>query len=382
MSQVAVSQVTVSQVTVNQDAVNQDAVNQDAVNQVTANEDARRSADLRGYTRPMFPVSSSSSRLTRLALLAALLPGLSARTACAWGRDGHRIINKLAAEYLPASVPYFLRNGNGIDVIEWMGPEPDRWKHRDAEPELTVTQSPDHFLDYEWAIYGATPCAAGTPDCIAGYDFPRARYDFIRNLTAALPHHPEIKSFETVGFQPWQVEEVWQRLKSDLRLYRQLSATSQDTAPIQLAILYDAGWLGHYVGDGSQPLHDTIQYNGWTGPNPHHYTTGHSIHAQFESVYVSANIKASDVDPLVAAAPPTVINDEWTQYWRYLLHSHSLVTKVYQLDQQGGFLNAGKPQAKSFTEERLAAGAIELRDLIVSAWVHSADPVQEYPGPQ
>ena len=54
--------------------------------------------------------------------------------------------------------------------------------------------------------------------------------------------------------------------------------------------------------------------------------------------------------------------------------------KVYQLDKAGGFTDAGTPEAKAFTEERLAAGAIELRDLIYSAWVHSADPVEEYHG--
>jgi hypothetical protein len=322
------------------------------------------------------------SPLTRIALAATLLPILTTPAAHAWGRDGHMLINKLAAENLPTDVPYFLRNGNGVDVMEWMGPEPDRWKQRDAEPELDATQSPDHFLDYEWAIYGATPCATGTPDCIAGYNFPRKRYDFIRNLSAALPQHPEIKHFETVGFQPWQVEEVWQRLKSDMRQYRNLTAAHEDTAPVQLAILYDAGWLGHYVGDGSQPLHNTIQFNGWTGPNPHGYTTEHHIHSQFESVYVSANIKPADVAPLVAAAQPTVIDDEWTQYWNYLHHSNSLVEKTYQLEKAGGFTNAGTPEAKAFTAERLAAGAIELRDLIHSAWVHSADPVQEYHGPQ
>jgi hypothetical protein len=320
--------------------------------------------------------------LTRIALAATLLPLLTTPNAHAWGRDGHMLINKLAAQYLPADVPYFLRNGNGLDVMEWMGPEPDRWKQRDAEPELTATQSPDHFLDYEWAIYGATPCATGTPDCIDGYNFPRKRYDFIRNLVAAEATHPQLKHFETVGFQPWQVEEVWQRLKSDMRLYRKLTAANQDTAPVQLAILYDAGWLGHYVGDGSQPLHNTIQYNGWTGPNPHHYTTEHHIHAQFESIYVSANIKPSDVAPLVADSQPKIIDDEWTQYWEYLHHSNSLVEKVYQLDKDHGFTDAGTPEAKSFTEERLAAGAIELRNLIDSAWVHSADPVEEYHGPQ
>jgi hypothetical protein len=167
-----------------------------------------------------------------------------------------------------------------------------------------------------------------------------------------------------------------------MREYRHLTAAHHDTAGVQLAILYDAGWLGHYVGDGSQPLHNTIQYNGWTGPNPHHSTTEHHTHAQFESIYVSANIKPSDVAPLVAASQPKIIDDEWTQYWQYLQHSNTLVEKVYQLDQQGGFTGDGTPEAKSFTEERLAAGAIELRNLIASAWVHSADPVQEYHGPQ
>jgi hypothetical protein len=326
--------------------------------------------------------------LTRIALAATLLPLLTTPSAHAWGRDGHMLINKLAAQYLPADVPDFLRNANGVDVMEWMGPEPDRWKQRDAEPELVATQSPDHFLDYEWAIYGATPCTSAaangnaTPGCIDGYNFPRKRYDFIRNLTAALPQHPELKTFETVGFQPWQVEEVWQRLKSDFREYRKLTAAHDDTAPVQVAILFDAGWLGHYVADGSQPLHNTIQYNGWTGPNPNGYTTEHKIHSQFESIYVSANIKPSDVAPLVAASQPTVIDDEWTQYWHYLHHSNSLVEKTYQLEKSGGFTAAGTPEAKAFTEERLAAGAIELRDLINSAWTHSADPVQEYHGPQ
>jgi S1/P1 Nuclease len=302
--------------------------------------------------------------------------------AWAWGRDGHMMINLLAQQNLPADVPAFLRNGNAQDVIEWMGPEPDRWRQRDAEPELVAEQAPDHFLDYEWAIYGATKCTEGTPACVGGYSFPKRRYDFIRALAAAQAQHPDLKLNENVGFQPWQVEEVWQKLKSDLREYRKEVAANQDTSGVETAVLYEAGWLGHYVGDGSQPLHVSIQYNGWTGPNPNGYTTEHKIHSLFESVYVSANVKTADVAPLVQAAQPVKIDDEWTQYWQYLMHSNGLVEKTYQLEKAGGFNGAGTPEAKAFTDERLAAGAIELRDLIYSAWVHSADPVEEYHGPQ
>jgi hypothetical protein len=324
----------------------------------------------------------------RIAVSSVLTSLLLSQPAWGWGNDGHMMINRLAAQFLPSDVPAFMRDKNALDTMQYLGPEPDRWRNR-AEDELSKTQAADHFIDMEWAAYGEVSCTAPTAGCVDGKMYPRKRYDFIRGLTAGQAAfnaaNPTLKiqlTPEQVGMQPWQTEEVWQRLKVDFREYRKLVAAKQDTKPVETAILYEAAWLGHYVGDGSQPLHNTIQYNGWTGPNPHHYTTEHHIHAQFESIYVSANIKPADVAPLVADSQPKIIDDEWTQYWEYLHHSNTLVEKVYQLDKDHGFEGAGTPEAKSFTEERLAAGAIELRNLIDSAWVHSADPVQEYHGPQ
>jgi len=306
------------------------------------------------------------SRLLRLASASALIALLATQPAWGWGSDGHRMINRLAAEYLPPDVPAFLRNGNALDTLEYLGPEPDRWRNK-AEQELSDTQAADHFIDLEYS------------DLIS--PLPRKRYDFIRDLAAIQLMHPTLPlTPEKVGLQPWQVEEVWQRLKVDLREYRKLVAANQDTHPVQTAILFDAGWLGHYVGDGSMPLHTSMQYNGWNGPNPNHYTTEHHIHSQFETAFVSANIKPSDVAPLVAASKPQIYADEWVSYLDYLHHTHTFVEKVYQLDKDNGFIGAGTPEAKAFTEERLAAGAIELRNLIDSAWVHSADPVEEYQG--
>lgn len=307
----------------------------------------------------------------RAAVASSLIAVLSSQPIWAWGQDGHMMINRLAAQYLPSDVPAFLRNGNALDTMEYLGPEPDRWRGKE-EGELSSTQAADHFIDMEWAELTGTP-------------LPKKRYDYIRALAAAQASHPDIKlTPESAGMLPWQVEEVWQRLKIDLREYRKLVAANADTAPVQTAILFDAGWLGHYVGDGSQPLHTTIQYNGWqkSTPNPNGYTTDHKIHSLFESVYVSANIKRADVAPLVAASTPQKIDDEWGQYLEYLHHTNSLVEKTYQLEKAGGFKDAGTPEAKAFTEERLAAGAIELRDLIYSAWIHSADPVEEYHGPK
>jgi hypothetical protein len=138
-----------------------------------------------------------------------------------------------------------------------------------------------------------------------------------------------------------------------------------------------AGWLGHYVADGSQPLHASIQYNGWTGTNPNGYTTLHKIHSQFETAYVKANVKAKEVAPLVAK-DPVVLTDVFGDYMKYLRHSNSLMEKTYQLEKGGGFEGAGTPEGKAFVNERLAAGATELRDMIYTAWVRSADPVPPY----
>jgi hypothetical protein len=320
--------------------------------------------------------------LARVAVVFALVSVLATQTAWGWGAVGHSLINRLAIQYLPSDLPGFVRDANALNVVEYLGPEPDRWRNR-AEDELSQTQAADHFIDMEYAEFGEVPCSAGADGCVDGKMLPRKRYAFIRALAAAQPAHPNISlTPEKVGLQPWQVEEVWQRLKVDFRDYRALLAAHQDTAGVQDAILYDCGWLGHYVGDGSQPLHTTIQYNGWTGPNPNGYTTEHHIHSLFETVYVSDNIKRSDVALLVAASQPKAIADEWTQYLDYLDHTHTLVEKVYQIDKTHGFDAEGTPEAKTFTDERLAAGAIQLRNMIYSAWVHSADPVEEFRGPQ
>jgi len=265
-------------------------------------------------------------------------------------------------------VPAFLRNGNALDTIEYLAPEPDRWRNK-AVPELADEQAPEHFFDLEYAA-------------LLG-PLSKKRYEYMSALEKAQTAHPELKlTTENAGLLPYVTEEVWQRLRNSMHEYRRLLAAGEDTKPVETAILFYAGWLGHYVADGSQPLHVTTNYNGWNGPNPNGYTTEHKIHSLFESVYVTANIKPADISPLIAVAPPKVLDDEWTDFLSYLHHTGTTVEKVYQLEKAGGFVDAGSPEAKAFAEDRLAAGAIELRDMIYTAWVRSGDPVEEYHGPK
>ena len=294
----------------------------------------------------------------------ALVPMMLVQQSVAWGNDGHKMINRLAAANLPSDVPEFLRSMAAQDAMEYYGPEPDRWRGQ-LEPELSAVNAADHFMDMEWA------------DLIGG-PLPRKRYDFIRALAVAQKDHPDIPlTPEKVGLQPYVTTEYYERAKSAMRDYRALAKDHKDTKPVEAEIVFLCGIMGHFVGDGSQPLHATIQYNGWTGDNPNDYTTEHKIHAQFESIFVGANVKAKDVSPLVAKEPK-VLADVFDDYVKYLRHSQSLVEETYKLEKAGAFNGPGTPEGKAFAEERLAAGATELRDIIYTAWVRSADPVPEY----
>ena len=304
----------------------------------------------------MNPQAKNFYRLYRAAPALALAACfVLAPLAHAWGNDGHKMINRLAANSLPADVPAFLRGESALNEIEYLGPEPDRWRSP-AEPELVSAQAPEHFIDLE-------PADALGP-------LPHKRFDFEAKVYAA-GDRPD-----RIGLQPWQTIEVWDRLKAAMRQYRTLSANHEDTAAVEHAIIFYSGWLGHYVGDGSNPLHTTIQYNGWTGPNQNGYTTAHQIHYQFESPFITANIHSADVAPKMSSLKP-IGGDMFDAYVAYLRQSSTQVDQVYKFEKAGGWVGAGSPESRAFAAERLAAGASMLRDMIYSAWIDSAQPVPD-----
>lgn len=302
-------------------------------------------------------------------LAVVLVPVVLATGGYGWGRDGHRLVNRVATEALPKDVPEFLRSKAAVEAMEYYGPEPDNWKSN-AELELKLAGEPEHFMDMEWADLAVAN--AGTKE------LPRKRYDFIRVLANVAKTRTDI-SFtpEVIGMLPYAADEAYERLKAAMRSYRNLTASHAETKPVECEIVFLAGILGHWVADGSQPLHATINYNGWAGANPHGYSTDKHFHALFESDFVKANVKAKDVAALVSVHALTV-DDVFSQYVAYLRTSNSKVEETYQIEKAGGLAGAGSPEAIAFVDARLAAGATELRDLIYTAWVRSADPLPPY----
>jgi hypothetical protein len=287
--------------------------------------------------------------------------------ALAWGNKGHEEINLVAAQKIPASMPAFLRTPAAQEHIAYLGPEPDRWRGAD-EHALNNAQAPDHFIDLE-RIEGLG-------------DLPPDRYEFYKLLyakRAATRDNPDQFLPENVGLQPYITMEVYERLVIAFRQYRNLQGaaageSAHENAIEQDAIFY-AAWLGHYAADGSQPLHTTINYDGWVEPNPQGFTTQKGLHWRFETDFVNRNISAGDFAGLVGA--PQQLADPFHDYVKYLWTSHYYVPQLYEIDKTGGFNGAGTPEALKFTEQRMAAGAQMLLDLWYTAWLQSAQPEPE-----
>jgi hypothetical protein len=293
-----------------------------------------------------------------LLLLAAVTAGstLSERgDDLLWGDAGHRITARAAAAALPAEMPAFFRDA--APQLAYLNPEPDRWRARDEsrlDAALEGATAPDHFLDLELIPESRRAGALGAKD----------RYAFADSLRAARVDPA------TAGALPFAILEVTQRMRVAFRQWRR-APNDTERRWIEARIINDAGILGHYVADGSNPAHTTIHYNGWVGANPNGYATDTRFHGRFESAFVQSRVTLADVEPAVRA-PVTVLPALRPAIIAYFMATHAEVERLYQLDKASPF-NAQQQGAehKAFAVTRLAAGATMLRDLWWTAWVTS-----------
>jgi hypothetical protein len=274
-----------------------------------------------------------------------------------WGEVGHRLTGEAAALRVPGAMPEFFRDASR--QLAYLNPEPDRWRNRAEralDPALDGGTAPDHFIDMEMVPPAVLAAALRAPD----------RYAYLDTLAAA-----GVKA-QVMGFLPFRTLELAQQLREDFRQWR--AAPDSTKRWIEARIIDDAGILGHYVADGSNPAHTSIQFNGWVGPNPNGYATDKRFHARFESAYVGANIKLADILPHVDTAAH-VFPDLRSAIVAYLRESNGQVERLYQIDKAHPFdATTTASENKAFTVERLAAGARMLCDVWWTAWVTSAQP--------
>lgn len=183
--------------------------------------------------------------MPKLILVASLVVVLVPRPTFAWGFEAHRFVMDRAIALLPDALrPLFEKNRT---MVVERAIDPDTWRTAGFD-----TESPNHFLDIDWAGYGTYPFA-GLP----------------RDYTAAVAKFG-INRIRQNGTLPWRTEEYFGNLRRAFEDYSRRGAYGR------FDILFFAAALGHYVADAHVPFHAVENYDG-------HLTKQHGIHARFES---------------------------------------------------------------------------------------------------
>ncbi|PYK99227.1 MAG: hypothetical protein DME19_09440 [Verrucomicrobia bacterium] len=307
----------------------------------------------------------------------------------AWDYEGHRLVNQLALATLPASFPAFVQRPEARERIAFLGGEPDRWRNTSDLP-LKHFYSPDHFIDLEdLALYRLKPSTLS-----------HFRYEFTAQLALARAANPRIfppiaatndldRTKALIGFLPWTITEYYAKLKST---FSYLNAFEEYGTPEEIAnarenAIFFMGVMGHFVGDGAQPLHTTRNFNGWVDPNPRRYTTNHNFHAWIDGGYFQ---KAGFLSPaglqsrlrpaqmLWPDDPKAHHDDIFPEVMRFIVEQNKQVEPLYQLEKEGKL--SGESEAslsgRAFLADQLIRAGRLLGDLWYTAWQQA--PIDTY----
>jgi len=153
------------------------------------------------------------------------------------------VIEVAAAELTTSPASDFLRKNEA--ALSKIANVPDNtWRD-----ESHGVEGPYHF--FQWDNYSSTPIGSSLESYALGQVLQRLTPDFVKEN----------------GSAPWRSEQVYGMLVQALRAHDAVKT------------LQFAGILGHYVGDMSQPMHATSDYDGQS-------IGKHGIHHNFESALV------------------------------------------------------------------------------------------------
>ena len=143
-------------------------------------------------------------------------------------------------------------------------------------------------------------------------------------------------------------------------------------------IIYLMGVMGHFVGDGAQPLHTTKHHHGWVDDNPNHYSTNYSIHSWIDDGYiqqfgVSADKLRAQLRPaktLRGATPGTSSTSMFQEAVAYLAEQFKQVEPLYKLEKAGKLSSRREvsEEGHDFLTAQMLKAAQMLGDLWWTAW--------------
>ena len=253
----------------------------------------------------------------------------AALLAAGWGTVGHLFINTHAVDDLPASMGMF------ISAKTYFG---SHASDADIRKSTDPNEAPKHFIDIE--------------------DYPDYQ-DLTPRIDSVLAIYGTTKVLD-IGTLPWATVQTYDSLVASLRrgAYARAESIAAD--------------LGHYVGDGHQPLHVTSNYDG--------QLTGNSgIHSRYETTMI--NTYASKLT--VSVVPAAYVANRFAFVLDYLLVSNTLADSIMTADNGAksvsGWNGSGTApstyyqelwnETRSLTLREMQDATQSLADLWYSSWV-------------
>jgi hypothetical protein len=321
--------------------------------------------------------------MKRKSLVFAMVLGVFIFNLAAWDYDGHHSVNELALASLPADFGIQLTPALK-DRIAFLAGEPDRWRNVSDLP-LKHFNGPDHYFDLEdLKLCGLTP-----------ETLPIMRYDFVADLALARTAHPERfpaidpakdadHTRELDGFLPWAITEYYEKLKSDfgtLKALQQYGGTPTEIANAQADCVYVMGVMGHFVGDGSQPLHTTKYFNGWVGENPKGYTTRTTFHAWIDGGYfrktggIKVEALVGKIHPAARIANAGEPEGMFRDVVAYLVEQNKFVEPLYEMEKNGQLTGEDDKgmDGLPFLDGQLVKAGQMLGNIWLTAWLEAPE---------
>ncbi|MCL4547495.1 MAG: hypothetical protein M1495_02905 [Bacteroidetes bacterium] len=251
-----------------------------------------------------------------------------------WGEKGHKTITLFAMKLIPQQM--YLSEDMKQAIIEH-SVDPDKRKRDDR------SEGPKHFIDI---------------------DYYKEYMDgkIITSLDTLKKLYGE-KAVVKEGILPWATENSFFKLIGAFK-----SGNKNE-------IILHASDLAHYVEDGHQPLHATVNYNG-------QLTDQKGIHSRYEIDMVDDSLNAIKNGFLLQN--PFYVKDLSGYIFDYIMESNSYVEMLLSADKYSSGKTDGKfnkeyyrllwLKTKYITINEFNSGALSLASLIYSAWVDAGKP--------
>ncbi|HEY3397409.1 MAG TPA: zinc dependent phospholipase C family protein [Armatimonadota bacterium] len=280
-------------------------------------------------------------RWVTFALLLTLV--LSARPGLAWGVKGHTWITENAVALLPAGPLQTYVDLNAREIVEDALAPDLQWK----DGTVGILEGPNHYLDLEAVTPQLNPA-----------DLPRYREEAARLFTT------RGLAYNQSGFLPWRIVEMYQGLVNAFR-----------DDPRNIALY--AGALAHYVGDATQPLHVTVDFDGRAGQRVGGRKYLQGIHSDYETGFLGgANLEFQQSSLALATAPQPVA-DPCAAAVATIFESHKLVDPLYAIvgaAQGPDRYQQWAPELAQLTRTQLAKAGSLLASLWLTAWQEAGSP--------